>query len=94
MSKLIYKLYQENKISREIAMLLLDTYDKSKKNRRVSFSLVEVIIINLVLISTNFCTSVYSIAMGMMVNEHKHQIDKAYKKVFTNNPKNHYNARN
>jgi hypothetical protein len=60
----------------------------------VSFSLVEVIIINLVLISTNFCTSVYSIAMGMMVNEHKHQIDKAYKKVFTNNPKNHYNARN
>jgi len=35
MTKLIYKLYSENKISKEIAMLLLDTYDKSKKNRRV-----------------------------------------------------------
>ena len=35
MSKLIYKLYSENKISKEIAMLLLDAYDKSKKNRKV-----------------------------------------------------------
>ena len=35
MSKLIYKLYSENKISKDIAMLLLDAYDKSKKNRRV-----------------------------------------------------------
>lgn len=35
MSKLIYKLYNENKISKEIAILLLDTYDKSKERRRV-----------------------------------------------------------
>jgi len=35
MSKLIYKLYSENKISQEIAMLLLETYEKSKRNRRV-----------------------------------------------------------
>lgn len=58
----------------------------------VSFSLVEVIIINLGLISTNFCTSIYSIAMGMMLNEHKHQVDEYYKEVLVNQkPKNERN---
>ncbi len=35
MTSLIYKLYRENKISKKIAMLLLDTYNKSKERRRV-----------------------------------------------------------
>jgi len=35
MSKLIHQLYLENKISKKVAMLLLDTYSKSKERRRV-----------------------------------------------------------
>ena len=49
-----------------------------------SFTLWEVIIINVGVVGTNFCTNVLAIAMGIMFNEHKHQIDDYYKQVLIN----------
>ena len=49
-----------------------------------SFTLWEVIIINVGVVGTNFCTNIHAIAMGIMFNEHKHQIDDYYKQVLIN----------
>jgi len=49
-----------------------------------SFTLWNVIIINTAVVATNFCTNVHAIAMGIMFNEHKHQVDDYYKEVLIN----------
>ena len=49
-----------------------------------SFTLWEVFIINAGVVLTNFCTNVHAIAMGILFNEHKHQVDDYYKQVLIN----------
>ena len=49
-----------------------------------SFTLWEVFIINVGVVGTNFCTNVHAIAMGILFNEHKHQVDDYYKQVLIN----------